>query len=66
VNTALNWGFKSVPTVKHPCINVCNGWNRDDGICTGCHRSIEQVRDWAKYTETQKRDVLKKIGGLNE
>ena len=47
--------------MKHPCINVCNGWARDDGICSGCHRNLDEVRDWLGYTEEEKITITELI-----
>lgn len=38
---------------KHPCRGVCST-TTGDLICRGCHRSVEQIRDWNGYTEAQK------------
>lgn len=43
------------------CVNVCNGWMRNDGICTGCGRNMEQVRDWNSYSAERKREEQQKI-----
>jgi predicted Fe-S protein YdhL (DUF1289 family) len=46
---------------KHPCNRVCNGWMREDGICSGCYRDIDQVRDWNVYSEEEKEEQIKII-----
>ena len=44
--------------VVSPCVAVCL-LNTDD-ICTGCHRSAEQIREWMSLDNTERREVLKK------
>lgn len=48
---------RSIPS---PCISVCQ---LDDttGLCMGCHRSIDEIRDWPILSAEEKRDVLEKI-----
>gem|GEM_PF-1265132 len=48
---------KEVPVVS-PCVAVCL-LNTDD-ICTGCHRSGEEIREWMSLDNTERRAVLKK------
>ena len=39
-----------------PCIGSCTTTVIPfDKICQGCGRSVEQIRDWCQYTETQKK-----------
>lgn len=49
--------------LKHPCINICNGWLNDDGICTGCYRDIEQVTNWNSYS---KDELVKQVKIIEE
>ncbi len=44
--------------VVSPCVAVCV-LNVDD-ICTGCHRSGGEIRDWVSFDNTERRAVLKK------
>ncbi len=44
--------------VVSPCVAVCL-LNMDD-ICTGCHRSGEEIREWVLLDNTERRAVLKK------
>jgi len=47
-------------TVASPCISVCQ---IDDatGCCIGCHRSMDEIRDWPIMTAAQKTSVLARI-----
>lgn len=48
---------RSIPS---PCISVCQ---LDDatGHCIGCHRSIDEIRDWPILSAEEKRKVLSEI-----
>jgi len=48
---------KETPVVS-PCVSICV-LDRDD-ICTGCHRSGEEIRDWVLLDNTERRAVIKK------
>lgn len=44
-------------TVPSPCIGVC--WLSDvTGLCEGCLRSAEEIRDWMIMTREQKLHLL--------
>ncbi len=44
--------------VASPCVAVCllNG----DDICTGCHRSGAEIREWSSLDNAGRRSVLKR------
>ncbi|OUS05830.1 hypothetical protein A9Q90_06225 [Gammaproteobacteria bacterium 54_18_T64] len=44
--------------VVSPCVSICalDG----DEICTGCHRSGEEIRQWILLDNTERRAVLNK------
>lgn len=44
--------------VVSPCVAVC-ALNTDD-ICTGCHRSGGEIREWVALDNAERRVVLKK------
>lgn len=44
-------------TVPSPCIGVC--WLNDEtGLCEGCLRSGNEIRDWMIMTREQKLQLL--------
>ena len=43
--------------VVSPCVAICALDVND--ICTGCHRSGEEIREWVSLDNTQRRAVLK-------
>ncbi len=47
-------------TVPSPCISVCQ---LDDvtGYCLGCHRNVEEIRDWPILTAEEKKAILTHI-----
>jgi predicted Fe-S protein YdhL (DUF1289 family) len=38
-----------------PCIKICN---IKDGRCVGCHRTLDQIANWTKYTDTQRQHII--------
>lgn len=46
--------------VPSPCINVCQ-LNEAGTHCIGCHRSVEEIANWSKYSNAQKHAVLDRI-----
>ena len=47
-------------TIASPCISVCQ---IDDttGLCIGCHRSMDEIREWPIMSAAEKTDVLGRI-----
>lgn len=43
-------------TVKSPCISVCV-LNEED-LCTGCWRSGNEISQWGRLNDDEKRQVL--------
>lgn len=44
-----------------PCIGVCSATSQGDDVCRGCRRTFEEVRDWNKMTDEQKREVNRRL-----
>ncbi len=42
--------------VASPCVSVC-ALDEDD-ICTGCQRSIDEIRRWSRMDNLERRQVL--------
>lgn len=42
--------------VASPCVSIC-ALNEDD-ICTGCQRSIDEIRRWSRMDSPERRQVL--------
>ncbi|SME93555.1 Protein of unknown function [Tistlia consotensis] len=47
-------------SVPSPCISVCQ---IDDttGLCLGCRRTLDEIRDWLILTAEEKRALLAKL-----
>ncbi|MEZ0122007.1 MAG: DUF1289 domain-containing protein [Candidatus Reddybacter sp.] len=45
--------------VVSPCVAIC-ALDMND-ICTGCHRSGGEIREWMSLDSTERRAVLKKV-----
>lgn len=39
-----------------PCIDVCR-IDPDTGLCTGCLRTLEEIANWGRYSDHEKRAV---------
>ena len=44
--------------VGSPCRKICT---LEDGVCIGCFRTQDEIREWIIYTDEQKRVVLEKL-----
>jgi predicted Fe-S protein YdhL (DUF1289 family) len=44
------------PRVASPCIKVCVLDARN--ICVGCGRTIDEITQWSRMTEEQRRQVV--------
>lgn len=51
--------------IKNPCrggrgeLSCTTNFGGD--YCKACGRTVEEIRDWNSYTETQKLNVIKRI-----
>ncbi len=44
-------------SVPSPCISVCQ-IDEASGLCIGCRRSLDEIRDWPILTAEEKRSLL--------
>jgi len=44
--------------VSTPCVNVCV---LEYGVCKGCKRTSKQIKNWLRYSEEQRRRVMKEL-----
>jgi predicted Fe-S protein YdhL (DUF1289 family) len=53
--------------VLSPCISVCK-MNEDRSLCTGCWRTLDELRAWSSLDDAGKRgvwrEVVKRAGAL--
>lgn len=46
--------------VASPCVGVC-AMSEATGLCQGCYRTIDEIRQWWDMTPLQKNEVLAKL-----
>jgi len=44
-----------------PCVQLCVV-DKETNKCKGCGRTLDQIRDWSKYTYEQRMHVMKELG----
>ncbi|GAB7564634.1 hypothetical protein LG202_26740 [Methylobacillus methanolivorans] len=52
--------MQSVPQVASPCIGVC-ALDSERQHCTGCWRTLEEIRGWRTMSDRERLQVLKVI-----
>jgi predicted Fe-S protein YdhL (DUF1289 family) len=52
-------------SVPSPCISVCQ-MEEATGLCLGCRRTIDEIRDWIILTPEEKQAVLACIAERKE
>jgi len=45
--------------VPSPCIKIC--FRDSEDVCFGCRRTGEEIGNWSKYTNEEKKAILEKI-----
>lgn len=48
--------------MKSPCRAACKN---NGGICSGCHRTVEEIIQWKDKTDEQRDDLIEQITGSN-
>jgi predicted Fe-S protein YdhL (DUF1289 family) len=43
-------------TVPSPCVDICR--LDAQGLCVGCRRTIDEIMEWPRATETRRRAIL--------
>ena len=41
--------------IASPCLNVCKIKNN---ICIGCQRTLEQISNWSKMTDEERKKIM--------
>ena len=41
-----------------PCRQQCK---LIEGVCQGCGRTLKQIVDWTKYTDDERKEIIKKL-----
>lgn len=47
--------------VPSPCISVCR-MDEHNAVCTGCLRSLDEIRVWSTSTDPEKKAIWLQIG----
>jgi predicted Fe-S protein YdhL (DUF1289 family) len=45
--------------VKSPCVNICA--LNEQGVCTGCFRTGDEISNWGLMSSPEKLDVLRRV-----
>ncbi len=46
--------------IQSPCIDICN-INPDTELCEGCFRTVDEIAEWATYSDEEKLEILAAI-----
>ena len=46
--------------IASPCLHVCR---LDGEVCTGCHRTREEIARWLQMTDEEKAQVNARLAG---
>ena len=44
--------------IQSPCIKLC--FRDSNDVCFGCRRTGEEIGNWSKYTDEEKKAVIEK------
>ena len=44
--------------IKSPCVKICK---LENGICIGCGRTQDEIREWAIMTEIQREEIMERL-----
>lgn len=48
--------------IQSPCIKLCVV-HPEARICTGCYRSIDEIRIWSKLTHDERAEIMETLPG---
>ncbi|MBO0345069.1 DUF1289 domain-containing protein [Roseibium limicola] len=46
--------------MKTPCNKTCQ-IHPVTGLCLGCHRSLEEIGSWSRYSDTQRAHIMAEL-----
>lgn len=46
-------------TVPSPCVDICRLDAR--GLCMGCRRTMNEIAEWPRASETRRREILREL-----
>jgi predicted Fe-S protein YdhL (DUF1289 family) len=44
-----------------PCVQICQ-IDKETRLCKGCGRTIDEIREWTRYTEEERMVVMRRLG----
>jgi len=44
--------------VSSPCVRICNV---EDGVCSACGRTVEQIAAWGSMTEEERKQAMEEL-----
>jgi len=44
--------------IASPCIQMCHKDSK--GVCFGCRRTLEEIGNWSKYSDEEKKEIIAK------
>lgn len=47
--------------IESPCIGLCTV-EPEDGVCRGCFRTLDEIRQWTSMTDGQREEVMQRLG----
>ena len=53
---------ESRPPIATPCVKICV-IDGESGLCLGCQRSLTEVAAWARFTDTERADIMAALPG---
>lgn len=48
--------------IESPCVRICVV-HPEARICTGCHRTIDEISRWSRMTPEERRDIMAALPG---
>ncbi|MCE6953216.1 DUF1289 domain-containing protein [Cereibacter sphaeroides] len=46
--------------IESPCVKLCM-IHPEEGICVGCHRTIDEIAVWSRLTPEARREVMAQL-----
>lgn len=44
-----------------PCVSLCVV-DKETKKCKGCGRTLDEIRNWSRYSDEERMEVMKKLG----
>jgi len=46
--------------INSPCKKICK-IDHSNGLCIGCNRNINEIKNWIKFDDNQKERLIEKL-----